>query len=76
MRGYSALVKIPLTDLGIDPAKPIDLKGIIGVIFSDPSGTNRASRLYWHSKSTGLVSDVPSEAKLTPANWGPIKLQN
>ncbi|WAC19503.1 hypothetical protein OVA24_19955 [Luteolibacter sp. SL250] len=76
MRGYSALMTIPLSDLGIDPTQAADLKGIIGVIFSDPSGTNRAARLYWHSKSTGLVSDVPSESKLTPSQWGPVRLQN
>ncbi len=75
MRGYSVLVKIPLADLDI-PASGSDMKGIIGVIFSDPSGTNRASRLYWHAKSTGLVSDVPSEAKLNPDAWGPININH
>lgn len=76
MRGYSALLTIPLKDLGIEASQTLDLKGIIGVIFSDPSGTNRAARLYWHDKSTGLVSDVPSEAKLSPAHWGVIRFQN
>lgn len=75
IRGYSALVTVPLADLGFDVSPPSEIKGIAGVIFSDPSGTNRAARLYWHSKSTGLVSDVPSEAKLTPAQWGPIRLK-
>jgi hypothetical protein len=75
-RGYSVLLKIPLRDLGIDPTKFADLKGITGVIFSDPSGTNRASRLYWHDKATGLVSDVPSEAGLNPSRWGILRFQN
>lgn len=75
MLGYSALLTIPLAELGIDPANVSELKGITGVIFSDPSGTIRASRLYWHDKSTGLVSDVPSEARVNPASWGTIKLQ-
>ena len=75
-RGYSVLLKIPLQDLGIDPSKVSEVRGIAGVVFSDPSGTNRASRLYWHDKSTGLVSDVPSEARLNPARWGSIKLRN
>ncbi len=75
-RGYSVLLTIPFKELGLDPLKTSEIKGITGVIFSDPSGTNRAARLYWHDKSTGLVSDVPSEAKLNPKNWGAIRLQN
>ena len=72
--GYTVLITIPLADLGLDPATAGDLKGIVGIIFSDPSGTNRASRLYWHDKTTGLVSDVPSEARLNPSNWGTISI--
>lgn len=71
---YSLLMTIPLSELGIDPNRMDQVKGIAGVIFSDPSGTNRASRLYWHDKSTGLVSDVPSEARLNPRSWGIIRL--
>lgn len=70
---YSALLTIPLSDLGLDPAKVNELKGVVGVIFSDAAGRNRAARLYWHDKQTGLVSDVPSEASLTPQRWGTIE---
>ncbi len=73
INGYSVLVTIPLTELGIDLNTMPSLQGIVGVIFSDPSGTNRAMRLYWHDKSTGLVSDVPSEAKIETARFGTIK---
>jgi hypothetical protein len=72
--GYGVLVTIPLAELGIVPETMPQLKGIAGVIFSDPSGKNRASRLYWHDKATGLVSDVPSEARLNPAAWGAIEI--
>jgi hypothetical protein len=71
---YSVLLTIPLVDLGLDAAKTREIKGIIGVIFSDPAGQNRASRLYWHDKNTGLVSDVPSEASLNTNNWGTIEI--
>jgi hypothetical protein len=27
-------------------------------------------RVYWSNKATGLTSDVPSEAMLTPQLWG------
>ena len=69
---YSVLIKVPLAALGLNASLGSEIKGMVGVIFSDPSGTNRASRVYWHNKSTGLVSDVPSEARLDPSRWGTI----
>jgi hypothetical protein len=71
--GYSVLLTVPLADLGIDPTKQSSLKGLVGVIFSDPAGKNRASRLYWHDKNTGLVSDVPTESSVNPTTWGTIE---
>ena len=73
--GYSALLTIPLADLGLDAAPAATIKGLVGVIFSDPAGKNRASRLYWHDKQTGLVSDVPTESSLNPATWGTIRVE-
>ncbi len=67
---YTVLLSIPLAELGLDTALGSQISGIVGVIFSDPSGTNRAARLYWHDKETGLVSDVPSESRLSPKRWG------
>jgi len=72
--GYSALLTVPLDQLGLDLDKVDVLKGVVGVIFSDPSGTNRTARLYWHDKTTGMVSDVPTESRLTPTNWGDITI--
>jgi hypothetical protein len=71
---YTALMRVPLADLGLDKARGSELRGVVGVIFSDPTGTNRASRLYWHDKQTGLVNDVPSEARLLPKRWGSIDI--
>jgi len=73
--GYSVLLTVPLAAIGLDPAQTREIKGVAGVIFSDPSGTNRAARLYWHDKATGLVSDVPSESRLNPAVWGRIVVE-
>ncbi len=69
---YTVLLRLPLAELGLDQATGQTLRGVLGVIYSDPSGTNRAARLYWHDKQTGLVSDVPSEARLVPGRWGTI----
>lgn len=71
---YTVLLRIPLKDLGLDKTLGDKLKGMVGVIYSDPSGTNRAVRLYWHNKKTGLVSDVPSEARLDVKNWGTVEV--
>ncbi len=74
---YTVLLRVPLADLGLDPRTVPEqgLRGVVGVIYSDPSGRNRAARLYWHDKQTGMVSDVPSEARLNPKRWGPVNLQ-
>ena len=74
MSGYSVLLTIPLSEIGIDPAQMPELRGVLGVIFSDPSGTNRVARLYWYDKSTGLVSDVPTESGLNAKTWGLINV--
>ena len=71
--GYSVLVTVPLADLGIVPATIDATRGVVGVIFSDPSGTNRAARIYWFNKNTSMVNDVPSEARMEPNRWGPMR---
>lgn len=73
--GYTLTLRVPLADLGLENANIIAVKGIIGVIYSDPTGTNRLARLYWNDKQTGMVSDVPTEAKIDAARFGPIKLE-
>lgn len=75
MAGYSVLITVPLAELSLDPARKTTIRGVLGVIYSDPSGTNRAARLYWHDKQTGLVSDVPSEARLNSTRWGKLTLE-
>ena len=73
--GYSVLVTVPLAYLGIDPAKVSDVKGSLGVIFSDPAGTNRMARLYWFDKATDMVSDVPTESRIDIQRFGKIVLE-
>ncbi len=58
----------PLAKLGLSPAKGMVIRGDIGVLRA--AGAKTIRRLYWHNKATGIVSDVPSEAKLTPGLWG------
>jgi hypothetical protein len=74
--GYTVLVRVPLTELGLDPtALPGKLQGLAGVIFSDAAGTNRVARLYWHDKATGMVNDIPTESAIEPAKFGEISVR-
>jgi len=62
---------IPLEVLGLRPAPGLTLRGDVGVLRGN--GLQTVQRVYWSNKATGLVSDVPSEAELTPQLWGTLK---
>lgn len=61
-------ISLPLSLLGIKPKQGLVIKGDIGVLRGD--GYQTIARSYWHNKATAIVSDVPSEAELSPAFWG------
>lgn len=58
---------IPLKTLGLKliPGK----KYLIDMGYMKGNGTETIQRVYWSNKDTGIVSDLPSEAKLVPCNW-------
>jgi hypothetical protein len=64
-------ISIPLATIGLRPAPGVAVKGDIGILRGDASETT--TRTYWHNKATGITSDVPAEAMLTPALWGEFK---
>jgi len=59
---------IPLSVLGLKTEPGEKIKADIGVLRGD--GVSTVQRVYWNNKATGVVSDVPSEAQLTPSLWG------
>ncbi len=61
-------IAVPLDLLDLNPQDGMKLKGDIGILRGD--GTQTTQRVYWNNKATAIVSDVPSEAMLTPALWG------
>jgi hypothetical protein len=61
-------LSVPLAALGLQPQPGLRLRGDLGILRGN--GALTTQRLYWHNKSTGIVSDVPSEAELTPQLWG------
>jgi hypothetical protein len=62
---------IPLQVLNLKPLPGTTLRGDIGLLRGD--GLQTTQRVYWSNKASGLVSDVPSEAELTPQLWGTLK---
>jgi hypothetical protein len=62
---------IPLKVLGLNPQPNEVILGDIGVLRGN--GFETLQRVYWSNKASGLVSDIPSEAELTPALWGQMK---
>lgn len=61
-------LSIPLAVLRFDPRHGVEVLGDLGVLRGD--GAQTTSRVYWNNLDTGLVSDVPSEARLRPDHWG------
>lgn len=59
---------IPLKTLGLNPVPGEKIKADIGILRGN--GIQTAQRVYWSNKATGITSDVPSEAELTPDLWG------
>lgn len=61
-------IEIPYATLGLPAGFTGDLRGDIGVLRGN--GYETVQRVYWSNRSADLVSDVPSEAELTPKLWG------
>jgi hypothetical protein len=64
---------VPLATLGLKPDAGRSLKGDVGILRGN--GTAVTARVYWSNKATGITSDVPSEAALTPLLWGRIEIK-
>jgi hypothetical protein len=65
-------ISVPLALLGLKPDPDAELLGDIGVLRGN--GSQTIQRQYWNNLNTAIVSDVPSEARLQPRNWGTWKL--
>ncbi len=66
-------LSVPLAVLGLNPQPGGMLRGDLGILRGD--GFQTLHRVYWCNKATGIVSDVPSEAELTPQLWGRWQFQ-
>ena len=68
--GYSVRVAVPLAALRFAPAAGKTYRGDIGIVYSDKTGTIDELRMYWANPVSGMVNDLSTEAKITPATWG------
>jgi len=66
--GGNVEFSVPLSALGFAPKAGESFLADFGNLRGD--GTQTIQRLYWNNLNTSIVSDIPSEARLQPANWG------
>lgn len=62
------VISVSLQELGLRPSAGETIRADLGLLRGD--GTQTLQRVYWSNKATAIVSDVPSEAELTPNLWG------
>jgi hypothetical protein len=67
---YILEAAIPLKDIHFDPKATPSVRGDVGRVISDQTGTRAVDRIYWSNKNTKIVADVPSEANVQPKLWG------
>ena len=73
--GFRVTVTVPWSLVGVKPAAGMKLRGDIGFLSSDDAGEHTMLRTYFFNRNTGLVSDIPMEAKLATDAWGEIVLK-
>jgi hypothetical protein len=70
--GYDVEAAIPLEKLGAKLPISRTIRGDVGVLFSDDTGTECVLRRYWSNRNTNMAADLPSETKLQPDEWGTV----
>ncbi|MGN0833929.1 MAG: hypothetical protein ACI4RD_09830 [Kiritimatiellia bacterium] len=63
--------QVPLADIHFTPRG--DVKGDVGRVLSDATGTRAAARTYWSNKNTAIMSDLPTEVGIEPDLWGTLR---
>ncbi len=72
-KGGNYEISVPLALLGLQPQAGQSITGDIGILRGD--GAQTMARTYWSNKASGITSDVPAEAQLTPQLWGKIEFK-
>ncbi len=74
-RGYIAEAKIPLALLGVTFANDLKLRCDFGVLSANDGGMLTLRRSYLFNPLTNVTADLPTEAELSPGQWGTLILQ-
>jgi hypothetical protein len=69
--GYTLTATIPWAALGV-ARPPAALRGDVGVLLSDPTGSVTVERTYLFNKNTSVVADIPTEVRIQPHTWQPL----
>jgi len=59
---------VPLEVLGLKIDSGTTTLGDIGVVVGE--GNEARARFYWSNKASSMTSDIPTEARLLPVEWG------
>ncbi|MFW6039206.1 MAG: hypothetical protein ACOC9P_01870, partial [bacterium] len=70
--GFTVTASVPLVALDWKPAAGEVLRGDVGYIFGNATGTRAETRRYWRNNSftANVTDDIPHESRLEPAEWG------
>lgn len=71
--GGTYLVAAPLSVLGWAPQSGQEFLADIGLLRGN--GVQTTQRVYWNNLDTAIVSDIPSEARLQPSQWGAWRIR-
>lgn len=69
---FTLEARIPAKMLQLELKPNLRLRGDVGRVWSDQTGTTRVNRTYWSNPNTKIVKDLPSEARLQPNLWGEL----
>jgi hypothetical protein len=70
--GHVVEAAIPIEALGSKVDFKMPFLGDVGTIFADSTGQTNQLRLYWSNRQTDIISDAPTEARLSPNRWSTI----
>ena len=73
--GFTLEVAVPLKALAWTPVSGATLRGDVGVIYGDDTGARNILRSSGANRNTTLTADVGEDARLTPAEWGEIRVE-
>ena len=72
-QGSNYELSVPLSTLDWSPKPGEEILGDIGLLRGN--GAQTTQRVYWSNHNALLVSDIPSEARLQPAQWGLLQVR-